>query len=167
MYLSLPLKKITGFWWPEKIMASPFKPYENYVFHLNLSKKKKDFVDWEAVAYCTSSGIIDSLHGLPFAGRDSRTRSWKWIHSFNLPVPLTCNALRLMGAQLNLCLTAYAPQCAHILAQDQGSPCKCRNCAKSEKDHILGINAGADPGYVKRGGWDPKGGGRLADITRK
>ena len=27
--------------------------------------------------------------------------------------------------------------------------------------------AGADPGYVKRGGRDPKGGGRMADITRK
>ena len=26
---------------------------------------------------------------------------------------------------------------------------------------------GADPGYVKRGGRDPKGGGRVADITPK
>ena len=25
--------------------------------------------------------------------------------------------------------------------------------------------SGADPGYVKRGGRDPKGGGRVADIT--
>ena len=27
--------------------------------------------------------------------------------------------------------------------------------------------AGADPGYVKRRGRDPKGGGRMTDITRK
>ena len=31
------------------------------------------------------------------------------VQRANLPVPLACNALRLMGAQLRLRLTAYAP----------------------------------------------------------
>ena len=54
------------------------------------------------------------------------------IHFFNSPVPLVCNALRLEGEQLRLCVTAYAPQCTHILAQDQGSPLKWINRTKNE-----------------------------------
>ena len=38
-----------------------------------------------------------------------------------------------MDAQLSLRLTAYAPQCANIWAQDQGSPRKWQNCAKSKQ----------------------------------
>ena len=47
-------------------------------------------------------------------------RSGEWIRCFNSPVPVARNALRLMGAQLRLCLTAYAPRCAHVWAQDRG-----------------------------------------------
>ena len=59
-------------------------------------------------------------------------RSGEWIHCFNSPVILACNALRLMGAQLRLRLTLYTLQCAHIWARDRGSPRKWRNHAKRE-----------------------------------
>ena len=62
-------------------------------------------------------------------------RSGEWIQCFNSPVPLTCNALRLMGAQLRLCLTAYAPQCVHIWAQDQGSPHKWQTLQRANICH--------------------------------
>ena len=58
-------------------------------------------------------------------------RSGEWSHcfKFNSPVPLACNALTLMGAQLRLRLTVYAPQCAHLgsksrLSPQMGKPCK-------------------------------------------
>ena len=59
---------------------------------------------------------IHFLYSLLFAGR---TLVWRVnIHCFNLPIPLACNALSLMGAQLRLRLTAYALQCAHVWARE-------------------------------------------------